>query len=66
MPRTTIRQCWSVIALNRSGIRAPVILRRIGIPQRAVYGVLGRHTVRPNDVKDHTRSGKPRKGMCQQ
>ena len=38
MPRTTIRQCWSVIALialNRTGMRAPAIFRRIGIPRRA-------------------------------
>ena len=64
MPRTTIRQCWSVIALNRTGMRAPVILRRIGIP--AVYDILSWHAVRPNDVKDLPRSGRPRKGMCQQ
>ena len=65
-PRTTIRQRWGVIAPNRTGMRAPVILRRIGIPRRAVYGVLIRHAVRPNEVKDLPRSGRPRKGMCQQ
>ena len=66
MPRTIIRQSWSVIALNRPGMTAPVILRRIGIPQRAVYGVLSRHAVRPNEVTDLPRSSRPRKGMCQQ
>ena len=71
MPRTTIRQLWSVIdliALNRTGMRAPAIFRRIGIPRRAVYmyGVLRVHAVRPNEVTDLPRSGRPRKGMCQQ
>ena len=66
MPRTTIRQRWSFIALNRTGMRAPAILRRIGIPRRAVYGVLSRHAVRPNEVTNLPRSGTPRKGMCQQ
>ena len=47
-------------------MRAPAILRRIGIPRRSVYGVLSRHAVRPNEVKDLPRSGRPRKGMCQQ
>ena len=64
-----MRQRWSVIALialNRTGMRAPAIFRRIRIPRRAVYGVLRRHVVRPNDVTDLTRSGRPRKGMCQQ
>ena len=42
------------------------ILRRIGIPRRAVYGVWSRHAVRPNEVKDLPRSGRPRMGMCQQ
>ena len=69
MPRTTIRQRWSVIALialNRTGMTAPAIFRRIGIPRRAVYGVLRRHAVRLNEVTDLPRSGRPRKGMCQQ
>ena len=69
MPRTSIRQRLSVIALialNRTGMRAPAILRRIAIPRRAVYGVLSRHAVRPNEVKHLPRSGRPRKGMCQQ
>ena len=66
MPRTTIRQRWSVFALNRTGMRAPAILRRIGIPRREVYGVLNRHAVRPNEVKDLPRSGRPRQRMCQQ
>ena len=30
------------------------------------YGVLSRHAVRPNEVTDFPRSGRPRKGMCQQ
>ena len=42
------------------------ILKRIGIPRRAVYGVLSRHAVRPNEVKDRPRSGRPGTGMCQQ
>ena len=63
MPRTTIRQRWGVIALNRTGMTAPAILRRTGIPRRAVNGVLSPHAVRPNDVKDLPRSGRPRKGM---
>ena len=66
MPRTTIRQCWSLIAFiasNRTGMRAPAIFRRIGIPRRAVYGVLRRHAVRPNEV---LRNGRPRNGVCQQ
>ena len=69
IPRTTMRQLWSVIALivlNRTGMRAPAILRRIGIPRRAVYGVLRRHAVRPNEVTDLPHSGRPRTGMCQQ
>ena len=69
MPRATIRQRWSVIALialNRTGMRAPVIFRRIRIPRRAVYGVLRRHAVRPNEVTGLPRSGRPRKGLCQQ
>ena len=66
MPRTTIRQCWSVIALNRTGMRAPTISRRLGIPQRSVFGILSRLAVRPNEVKDLPGSGRPRKGMCQQ
>ena len=69
MPRTTIRQHWSVIALialNRTGMRALAIFKRIGIPRRAVYGALRRHAVRPNEVTDLPRSGRPRKGMCQQ
>ena len=66
MPRTTIRQRWGVIALNIAGMRAPAILRRIGMPRRAIYGVLSRHAVRPNEVKHLPRSGRPRKGMCQQ
>ena len=66
MTRTTIRQGWSVIALNRKGIRAPVFSRHIDIPRRAVYGILSRHAVRPNEVKDLPRSGRPRRGMCQQ
>ena len=69
MPRTTIRQRWSVIALialNRTGMRAQAIFRRIGIPLRAVCGVLRRHAVRPNEVTDLPRSGRSRKGMCQQ
>ena len=66
MSRTTIWQRWSVIALNRTGMRAPAILRRIRFPRRAVYGVLSRHAVRPNEVTDLPRSGRPRKGMCQQ
>ena len=64
-----MRQRWSVIALvalNRTGMRAPAIFRRIGIPRRAVYGALRRHAVRPNEVTDLPRSGRPRKGMCQQ
>ena len=64
MPRTTIRQ--SVIVLNKTRMRAPAILRRIGIPRRVVYGVLSRHAVRPNEVKDLPRSGRSRTGMCQQ
>ena len=69
MPRTTIRKRWSVIALIahiRMGMRAPAIFRRIGIPRRAVYAVLKRHAVRPNEVTDLPRSGRPHKGMCQQ
>ena len=66
MLRTTIRQRWSVIAFNRTGIRAPSILRRLGIPRRTVYGILSRHAARPNEVRDLPRSGRPRKGMCQQ
>ena len=66
MLSTTIRHRWSVIALNRTGMRAPAILRRVGVPRRAVYGVLIRHAVRPNEVTDLPRSGRPRKGMCQQ
>ena len=66
MPRKTIRQRWSVIALNRTGMRAPAILRRIEIPWRAVYGVISRHAVRPNEVTDLPRSGRHRNGMCQQ
>ena len=63
MPRTTIRQRWSVTAPDRTGMRAPAILRRIGIPRRAVYGVLSRHAVRPNEVTDIPRSGRPHKAM---
>ena len=69
MPRTTIRQRWGVIALialNRTRMRAPAIFRRIGIPRRAVYGVLRQHAVSPNEVTDLPRSGRTRKGMCQQ
>ena len=66
MPRTTIHQRWSVIALNRTGMRTPATLRPITIPRRAVYGVLRQHAVRPNEVTDLPRSGRPRKGMCQQ
>ena len=66
MSRTTIRQRWSVIVLNRTRMRAPAILRRIGIPRRAVYGVLSRHAIRPNEVTDLPRSGRSRNGMCQQ
>ena len=66
MPRTTIRQRWSVIAFNRTGIRAPAISRRLGIPRRTVYGISSRHAARHNEVKDLPRSGRPRKGMCQQ
>ena len=66
MPRTTIRQRRGVIALNTTKMRAPAILRRIGIPRRAVYGVLSRHAARPNEVKDLPRSGRHRKEMCQQ
>ena len=66
MPRTTIRRRWGVIALNRTGMRAPAILKRIGIPRRAVYIVLSRHAVRPNEVTYLPPSGRPRKGMCQQ
>ena len=69
MLRTTIRQLWSVIALtalNRTGMRAPAIFRRIGIPRREVYGVSRRHAVRPDEVTDLLRSGRPRKRMCQQ
>ena len=66
MPRTTIRQRWGVIAPNRMGMRAPAISRRIGIPQRAVYGILRRLAIRPSEVKDLPRSGRPCKGMCQQ
>ena len=64
-----MRQRWNVFALiapNRTWMRAPAIFRRIGIPRRAVYGALRRHTVRPNEVTDLPRSGRPRKGMCQQ
>ena len=64
MPGTTIR--WSVIALNRTGMRAPAILRRLGIPQRAVYGILSRLAARPNEVKDLPRCGRPCRRMCQQ
>ena len=69
MSQTTIRQRWSLIALialNRTGMRAPAIFRRIGIPRRAVYGVLWWHAVRPSEVRDLPRSGRPRKRMCQQ
>ena len=69
MPRTTIRQRWSVIALialNRTGMRAPAIFKCIGIPRRAVYGVLRRHAVRPIEGTDLPRSGRPRNVMCQQ
>ena len=69
MPSTTIRQRWSVIALiapNRTGMRAPAFFKRIGIPRRAVNGVLRRHAIRPNEVTDLPRSDRPRKGMCQQ
>ena len=69
MPRATIRQRWSdiaLIALNRTGMRAPAIFRRIGIPRRAVYGVLRRPAVRPNEVTDRPRSGSLLKGMCRQ
>ena len=61
MPRTTIRQRWSVIALNGTGMKAPDISRRLGIPRRTVYGILSRHAVRPNEVKDLPCSGRPRK-----
>ena len=66
MPRTTIRQRWSVIALNWTGMRAPAILRCTGIPRTTVYGVLRRHAVRPKEVTYLPRSGSPRNGMCQQ
>ena len=66
MPRTTIRQRWSDIALNRTGMRAPAISRRLGIPQRAVWWRLKSTCRQANDVKDLPRSGRPCKGMCQQ
>ena len=65
MPRTTIRQRWSVIALialNRTGMRAPAIFRRIGIPRRAVYGVLRRHAVWPNDSQISLAVADPARG----
>ena len=66
MPRTAVHRRWSVIALNRTGMRAPAISSSLGFQQRAVYGILSRLAVRPNEVKDLPRSGRPCKGMCQQ
>ena len=65
MPHTTIRQRCGVIALialNRTGMTAPAIFRRIGIQRRAVYGIIRRHAVRPNEVTDPPRSGNPTRG----
>ena len=61
MCRTTIRQRWSVIVLSWTGMRAPAISRRIGIPQERYNGIFSWHTVRPDEVKDLPRSGRPHK-----
>ena len=61
MPRTTIGQRWRVVALSEAGMSSRGISARIGIPKTTVGNILNRHAVRPGDVADLPRSGRPRK-----
>ena len=61
MSRTTIGQRWRVIALSEQGMSSRAISARLGIPKSTVCNIVNRHAVRPGDVSDRPRSGRPRK-----
>ena len=52
---------WRVIALSEQGMSSRAISARLGIPKSTVCNIVNRHAVRPGDVFDRPRSGRPRK-----
>ena len=48
-------------SLSEQGMSSRAISARLGIPKSTVCNIVNRHAVRPGDVSDRPRSGRPRK-----